>query len=371
MSKLDSLLMVLMVACSAFSVLLLYSITYTKIMPNVGESYYRTQIIATLLGIFACGVLVLIDYKWIAKLWFLYGPACIILVLLTFTSLGVTPDSSEGVVWFRWLKLGPLPAIQPSELLKLGFIMTMSLHISKVKERINNFAELGLIGLHTALPVVLVVLQNDYGTAMLFIVLTAAMLFAAGISWKFIAGGLATVPGLLLVAWYFVISDVHKKRITVTYFEPGSDPQGYEWQQLQGLTALRGGKLLGLGFFDGTDYTKVSQLHNDFIFAHIGQTTGFVGSVLTVVVLSAICIRIIANAQKSPDLLGKLICTGTFAMIFSHFILNIGMVLKFVPVIGIPLPFISGGGTAMVSMYVAAGLTMSVYAKRNSKESFD
>ena len=109
-------------------------------------------------------------------------------------------------------------------------------------------------------------------------------------------------------------------------------------------------------------------MHNDFIFAHIGQTTGFVGSLSVVAVLTYICLKLIANSRIAKDILGKYICIGTFALIFTHCFMNIGMVLVVMPVIGIPLPFLSGGGTAMLSMFTAIGLVMSTYAYSEKKQ---
>ncbi|MDR1674395.1 MAG: FtsW/RodA/SpoVE family cell cycle protein [Oscillospiraceae bacterium] len=360
----DKKLLFPLIACSIFSVLLLYSIYINKILPNVGSSYYKTQLVASVMGIAVCVVLTFVDYSSIARLWFIYGPASVVLALLTFTPLGVSPGSGESGEWRRWIDIG-ITTIQPSEVLKLGFLLSFSYHLSKIKDCINRPVHVLLLLIHALLPAAIAILQNDYGTGLIFIVMFITMVFAAGISWKYILAGVLASPGIIWLTWTFLMTDMHRQRILVL-FNPNSDPQGYEWQQMLGKNALSTGGLLGQGLLKGTDYVYVSELHNDFIFAHIGQTTGFVGCITVVILLGYVCIRIIAAGFTAKNELGRNICMGVFAILFTHFVLNIGMVLKVLPVIGIPLPFLSGGGTAMVCMYTAVGLVMSVCRASNA-----
>lgn len=359
--RLDKKLLIPVMACSFFSVFLLYSIYKNQILESVGASYYKTQLIAVLLGLGIALIISMIDYHIIAKLWFIYAPVCIILVLLTFTSLGLQREGADDKAW---LNLG-FTTIQPSEFLKLTFIMTFSYHLSKVQEIMNKPLQVLLLCLHGAIPIMLIVLQGDHGTALVFCVMFVAMIFAAGLSWKYIVAALVISPVAVYVLWTRILSSVQKKRIEIL-FHPGSDPQGMEWQQNLGKAALGSGQLLGKGFF-GKDYVAVPEMHNDFIFAYVGQTTGFLGCMILVAVLAFICIKLISDSRAVKDQLGKLICVGTFAIIFTHCFMNIGMVLVVMPVIGIPLPFLSGGGTAMLSMYAAIGLVMSTYAYKEKK----
>lgn len=169
-----------------------------------------------------------------------------------------------------------------------------------------------------------------------------------------------------MVLWKFVLKSVHKNRILVL-LHPGTDPLGLEYQQDLGLASLGSGQVFGKGLFGAQGYVTVPELHNDFIFAWIGQVFGFVGTVAVVAVLAYICLKIFADSRSAKDTLGKLICLGVFAMLFAHCFMNIGMVLKVMPVIGIPLPFFSAGGTAMLSMYLALGLVLSVHAHNEKK----
>ena len=141
---------------------------------------------------------------------------------------------------------------------------------------------------------------------------------------------------------------------------------GLEYQQDLSLAALGSGKLFGKGLYGGS-YVTVPEMHNDFMFSYVGQVFGFVGSVVVVLILAYICIKILLDSRSTMDSLGKLICLGTFAMLFTHCFMNIGMVLKVMPVIGIPLPFFSAGGTALVSMYVAIGFVLNCITHNNKK----
>lgn len=353
--KLDKQLFVAVSACSLFSVLLVYSIVKNGMISYLTTNEYKKQLVAVALGMIAAMVLSALDYRKFIKLWFLYGPACMILSLLLFTPLGFGREGSNNV---NWLDLGFI-SIQPSEFLKLAFILTFALHLSKVDDKINQPIQLLLLLLHAALPIGVIFIQNDYGTVAVFIFIVAIMLYSAGISFKYIAAVLVALPALAAAAWFFVLGPTHKNRILVL-FNPDLDTTAGD-QQAAGKIALGSGQLFGKGLFGG-EYYYVPDAHNDFILSYIGQTLGFVGCMITIGVLGYICLKILANAHIARDNLGKYICMGVFALMLIHCFINVGMVLGVMPVIGVPLPFISDGGTAMLSMYVAIGFVMSTYS---------
>ena len=351
---LDYGLLLAVIICSAVSSLLIYSIHANKVLESVGASYYRTQIISALMGLFAALVISLINYKKLARLWFLYVPVSVVLVLLTFTGLGYKRADDQA-----WLNLGFIQ-IQPSEVLKLAFILSFAYHLSRVEENMNKPVHMALLCLHGLVPIALVGGQGDYGTAIVFGFIFAAMIISAKISWKYLAAA-------LVFLWNFVLKSDHKNRIEVL-LHPGTDPEGLEYQQDLGLAALNKGGFLGIGLFgDKNEYISVPEIHNDFILSYAGMVFGFVGAVGLLAILAYICLKILADSRIAKDNLGKFICMGTFGLILAHCIMNIGMVLKVMPVIGIPLPFLSAGGTAMVSMYVAIGLVLSTYTHSNKK----
>ncbi len=356
--KFDKSLLIPVAICSVISVLLLYSLWYNE---TIDERYFKVQAFSSIIGILICFIMSGIDYQKLSKVWFLYAPPTLILVFLTFTSLGVGVSGTDDVAW---LNLGVV-TIQPSEILKTVFIITFAYHLSKVKEDMNDFLHMTLLCIHGALPIAIVAKQGDYGTAIIFAAIFSLMLFCAGLSIKYILALIVIIPVAVFLVWQFALGEAHKERILIL-LNPGSDPLGTEYQQNLGLKSLASGEILGKGLLE-TEKNTVPEIYNDFIFAYLGETLGFAGCIILMIILLAVCLKIIYNSCKAKDDLGKNICIGVFAMLFAHCFMNIGMVLKVMPVIGIPLPFLSAGGTAVIGMYTALGLVMSVYSHSEVK----
>ncbi|MBQ9982179.1 MAG: FtsW/RodA/SpoVE family cell cycle protein [Oscillospiraceae bacterium] len=348
--QLDKLLLLAVCLCTTLGIVLLYSLGQTDYLhPDT----FKTQLFSMLAGIAASLVIAAIDYKKISKLWFLYVPAALVLVILTFTSMGVGVSGTDDVAW---LKLGPV-TFQPAEILKIAFLLSFSYHLYKVRDSMNNLINTILLCIHGAIPVALVLKQGDYGTALVFLAMFLVMIYSAGISIGYILLAVIAIPPALFFAWKYVLGSVHKERILIL-FNPGSDPEGIEWQQDLGLNLLASGGITGNGLCNA-DYREVPEMHNDFIFSYVGYVFGFAGCVALIALMAYICIKIIADSRKTREELGKNICVGAFAMIFTHCVLNVGMVLKIMPVIGVPIPFVSAGGTALLSMYVMMGFVLS------------
>ncbi len=346
--------------CAVISTLLIYSISKNGVLDKVGSSYWQTQLFCTIIGIAGALFISLIDYSKLVKLWFLYAPIALILVGLTFTGLGYQREGADDKAW---LNLGFIQ-FQPSEVLKIAFILTFAYHLSRDEENMNKPLHMLMLCLHGLLPIGLVGLQGDYGTAIVFAFIFMFMIISADISWKYLAAAPFLIAGAVAAMWFFLLGNSHKNRILVL-FNPGSDPEGIEYQQDLGLAALQSGGVFGRGLFgDADDYVSVPEIHNDFIFTYAGQVFGFVGSIGLIIILAYICLKIFADSRIARDRMGRFICMGAFGLMLSHCIMNIGMVLKVAPVIGVPLPFLSAGGTAMVSMYAVIGLVLSVYNHR-------
>ncbi len=358
--KLDKLLFISVCGVSFFSVVLMYSIIQNGITTK-GPSMYKTQFISLCLGAFIALVMSALDYQKFTKLWFLYAPAGVGLVLVTFTSLGIQVEGADDKAW---IDLG-VTTLQPSEFLKIVFIMSFAYHLNKVGDKINNISHLALLVVHGLIPIGLVAMQGDDGTAIVFMVIFAAMIFSAGLSWKYILPCLVAAPIGVYVLWNYVLAYHQKMRFIVVVNEE-LDPLGYGYQQRLGKIALGSGKLFGKGLF-ADDYSFVPEVQTDFILTYVGQCFGFIGCIALIAALSFICLKIMADSRISKDNLGKYMCVGVSAMLFIHCVLNIGMVLVVTPVIGVPLPFVSQGGTAMLSMFLGIGLVMSVYSHSEKK----
>lgn len=340
--------------CSAISCVMLWSIADNELLDRCDYGTVRTQILASTIGLGIVVILSLLDYNKLVKLWWIYAPAALLLVGLTFTSLGYRRGGADDQAW---IAIGSF-YLQPSELLKLAFILTFSMHLSRVEETMNQINHMLLLCLHASVPVLLVAKQGDYGTAIVFVIIFLAEILSARIAVRYIIGAMIAIPVTCLLAWNFLLSDMHRQRILVI-MHPGTDPENLEYQQDLGISALANGQIFGTGLHSNDGYVCVPEMHNDFIYAFIGQAWGLIGSLLILLLLTYICLKVLTDSLYTKNHQGKLICIGTFGMLFSHCFMNIGMVLKVMPVIGIPLPFLSAGGTAVVCMYTAIGLVNS------------
>ena len=359
LKQIDKILPIICLALTAFDVFLVNTMYETGI---VDKGTLNTQIVASIIGIAAATVISFIDYRTLSKLWFIYAPVAVILQLLLFTPLGVQRDDD-----IAWLDLGFFN-LQPSEVLKFVYILTLATHISKLGDKLNSIPQFLLLCVHGLFPVGLIMLQGDAGSALVFLFIFICMLFMAGLSWKYFVVGIAAVPPVIYVAWNYIMQDHHRQRFLILFDKQMQEEErlGMYYQQYNGTIALGSGQLTGLGF-DPDKFTETPEIYNDYVFAYIGMTMGFIGCMAVVFALASLCLKLLSNASGASDDLGKLICVGVFAVIFFHSVINIGMVLSVVPVIGIPLPFISTGGTAMIMMHACVGLVLSV-SSHKSKE---
>ncbi len=359
----DKFLLFLCIALSAFGILLVSSATHS------GDALFsrdaKVMLLAVSAGIIIALIISVIDYNFIVKLWPLVGAVCLILMLLLFIpNVGVGPPSRPDVkTWIKIAQFGSSTLyFQPSELVKVGFIITFSVHIDTVRDNINLLKNILLLCIHGAVPVVLVIVTGDMGSALIFLIIFVVMLFSAGVKIKyFIFGGILVVAAIPLM-WNYVMTSIQKDRILALI-----NPEEYPdiiYQQEQGLKAIKNGGMFGMGAFNGT-YTQsatasVPENENDMIFSVIGEEFGLVGCILTLVIFAVIVIRIISIGKKSKDGTVTLICSGVASMIAGQVMVNIGMCLEMMPVIGITLPFLSAGGSSNLCIYIAIGLILSL-----------
>jgi len=351
----DRLTWAFCIVLSGLSLLLLSGLYNTG---YAGSRNLIVQSAAVVLGLLMVLVLSNIDYEVIANLWKLYLPLCYGLVLATFL-VGAARGDDQA-----WITIGGF-SLQPSELLKVAFIMAFGLHLSKVEGQVNEPRQLVLLCLHGGLPVLLIHFQGDDGSALMIGLIFLSMLFAAGLSWHYIVAAVGAAAVLSPLVWFFVMNEDHRNRFLIM-FDPMSDPQGYGLQQLKGLLAIGSGQLRGSGLFSG-DHVYVPEIRNDFIFSFVGNSMGFIGCLLVICLLSGLCARLLYNAFHARDPLGRYICVGAFAMVAFQSIFNIGMCLSLLPVIGITLPFLSSGGSSVIALYAAMGLVVSVKMHSSDK----
>lgn len=355
----DKLLFLLCLFTTSYGCMAVFSATYYM------ESYRRfiVQVFAMFAGLFAALVISAYDYEKIYKRWYLVAALGLMPVILTFF-IGIAPEGTDDRAW---LDLG-ITTFQPSELLKICFIVTFSLHLRKVKPNLNKLKYLIPVCLHGAFPVILIHFQGDDGTALVFAVMVLFMLWAAGLSWKYFIIAFSAAVAASPFVYFFVMNEDHRERIKML-FDIEADIQGIGYQQWRGRMALANGGLTGQGFLQGdiTQSGVLPESYNDFIFVCVGEEFGFLGCLAVIILLAAICLRCMRIARICTNDGGKLICVGIFAMLFAQAVINIGMCTSILPVIGVTLPFFSCGGTSLACLYLGIGLALNVYKHRNSR----
>ncbi len=328
---------------------------------SLGSSrYVVVQIAAFCIGALVFFFIIRADYDLLGQLGvYIYILSALLLLVVLFIGTGSEEVGTQG-----WIRLGPI-SIQPSEIAKIGFIISFAKHVDSVREDINRPGVLLLLILHAGLLIGLVLLQPDVGTAFVFTLIFLGILYIGGLSLKYFAaaGGLFVVSAPL--AWFFVLEEFQKNRI-LTFFNPEMDPLGAGYHVLQSKIAIGAGGVLGRGIGQGiqTQHGYLPEKQTDFIFAVIGEEMGMWGAVLVLAVLLIIIARCFINASQARDGYGELLSAGVGFMMIAHVFESIGMCLGLLPVTGIPLPFVSYGGSNMVASLLALALVQSVHMRR-------
>lgn len=321
------------------------------------------QAISMVIGIIAAMFISAFDYETFIKRWYIAAIIGVIPVILTFF-IGFAPEGTDDKAW---LDLG-FTTFQPAELLKVCFTVTFAAHLSYVKKNINKLKYLVPIVLHGAFPVLLIHFQGDDGTALVFAVMVLFMMWSVGVSWKYFLLAFVAAAAASPIIYFFVMNDDQRARIA-NMFDIEADIKGIGYQQWRGRMALANGGFSGQGLLKGdlTQTGAVPEGQNDFIFVSIGEELGFLGCLAVLILILAICIRCIRIAKMCSKDSGKLICIGIFSMIAAQTVINVGMCVSLLPVIGVTLPFFSAGGTSLLCLYLGVGLVLNVYKHRNSR----
>ncbi len=328
-----------------------------------GMAVVRSQALRIGVGLLAMLFFAQLDpmlYRRWSPWLYLAGILSLVLVLL----VGAGAQGAQ-----RWLALPGLPRFQPSEAMKLGVPLMVSWFLAQLSLPPRLLPILMALGL-TALPGALIIAQPDLGTAVLVIASGLSVLFLAGLSWKLItlmvAAGGASIP----VLWLFVMRDYQKERV-LTLLNPGSDPLGAGWNITQSKTAIGSGGLHGKGWGEGTQshLDFLPEGHTDFILAVLAEEFGFVGVTLLLVLYALVVIRCLFIASMAQTSFSRLLSGGLAIIFFMYVVVNVAMVSGLMPVVGVPLPLVSFGGTSIVTLLAGFGILMAVHTHRRMLES--
>ena len=310
-----------------------------------------------LLGMFA---LMKLDYHRLGEPAVVYTVLCVVLVMLVGTFF---LDKSHAT--HRWIKLGPLN-LQPSEMAKLAIILYLAWFLDLRRRRGTSLEFRKQDFLQTILPAVapilvcvaLIVAQPDLGTSVDVVLIMAAILFVAGLSWKWLAvGAAAGLPALLLL----IMNASYRQARLMAFLHPDSDPQGAGFQLLQSLIAVGSGGFTGVGLMESKQKLfYLPEAHTDFIFAVICEELGFLGASIVIALFAMYAWRGLRAAFNAPDGFGRMVALGVTAMVLFQALINFAVVLGMMPTKGIPLPFVSYGGSSLLVMLLATGVLLNI-----------
>ncbi len=371
-------LLLLIVAIAVFGIISIFAATavpvehaaksFLELLQTQPTYYARLQIFWLLAGLVALGVMVVIDYDVFGK-WSnaLYWANILLLTVVLFMERG----RGNMAGWFRWGS-DAARTMQPAEFGKLAIIVSMAKLFSSRSKPITRVAELLPVLAYIGLPLILIGAQPDFGTAMVYVVIFAVMLFASGTSPKLLIGMLCLTVLMLVPLWFYMStadSSFRMNRILV-FLDQTADLQGDGMQMYNAKLAVGSGGLWGKGMFSAGSIASLNYIpddYTDFIFAIVCETFGFVGAAALVAAYLALLIRLVMMSNQAADAFGTYIVIGVMAMMLFHIVENIGMVIGLLPVTGIPLPFVSYGGSNFLTNMMGMGLAMNVAMRSKDK----
>ena len=355
LSRVDLVFVILSLVLACLGLIAIHSATLTFDSPR----FVIVQSCAICLGLAISVLLSLIDYRSFSSKYRYIIAANAMLLLLTYIFGSSVTESTNA----NWIDLGFIK-IQPSEFAKLLFIYSFAVHLSYVREKMHKFSTVISLGIHAALIFGLVLLQKDLGSLTIFFIIFICMCFAAGISiWYYIGGGV-----IVALASPFIwarLNEYQKNRILLC-FDSSIDPagEGIRYQQLRSQIAIGNGRVFGTGYTEGTVTQGLTNhlpaKHTDMIFSTFCEEFGLIGAIILLSITTIFVIRIIRTALNCGNPIGSYICVGIASMFMIQIIENVGMCLGIMPVIGITYPFLSYGGSSVLSCFIAVGIVLSV-----------
>lgn len=328
---------------------------------NADYDEFKKQIMWVLISIPVMIIITLIDYDIFVKISpILYGISIVLLIGVLFTE----PINGAS----SWFSIGQF-TMQPAEFAKISFVLFITFVITKMqlkgREETSRPLKLGLILLVALVPILLIIKQPDYGTALAFVMSLIFMLFVSGIKKRYIITAITVVVILVPVAYLFILPEHAKTRIDV-FLNPDMDPRGAGYNIIQSKLAIGAGELLGMGLLKGNQ-TQLGFLYpktTDFIYSVIGEEMGFIVAAGVIILYVVLITKAVYVAKTAKDDAGSYIAAGIAGIFFFHMLENIGMTMGLLPITGIPLPFVSYGGSSMITNLIMIAILLNISARR-------
>lgn len=324
-----------------------------NIYSAIGASYARLQFFWLLIGLAAVYFMLTIDYVQILnKAPLIYWAAVILLAINDFTGKAVNGANA-------WIQLGNR-AIQPGEFAKIGMILMVAKIINDADGNINDFKTFGKIIIYAAIPMVLILIQPDMGLTMVSFFIMLGIVIIANLDWRIIVGGLSTLVALITAIWFSPFMKEYMKLRFLAVINPEKYALTEGMQLLQSLTAIGSGGIFGLGFMNGKQFKFVPENHTDFIFSVIGEEWGLVGAIALLCMYGFVIYKLILIAKDSKDIAGTVVVIGVASSLIFSIIQNIGMTIGIMAISGITLPFVSYGGSSMLTNFISLGIALNI-----------
>ncbi len=378
--RLDWTLTLAVLALSLYGLVMVYSATRAPDVEGLGppSAFAQKQALWLLVGIVAFALTLVFDYEKIAR-WHapVYGGS--LLLLLVVLAIGRAPTGAVS-----WIALGGF-RLQPSELAKIGVIVSLAAYLSRRMDAIQTPRVMLTSLLIPAVPVLLVLMQPDFGTALVIIAIWFGALYLAGAKTRQLGAVFATGLALFMLMWNVdrlplthapkplariakkaALKDYQKRRLTI-FLNPQADPLGAGYHIIQSRVGIGSGKVFGRGLFRGTQSRLrfIPERHTDFIFSVVGEELGLVGALVMLSLYFFVFWRGLRIALRARDSLGSLLAAGAISMLIFHTVVNIGMSVNIMPITGLPLPFVSYGGSNLLASFIAFGLLQNVHMRRD------
>ncbi|MBI4710188.1 MAG: rod shape-determining protein RodA [Nitrospirae bacterium] len=347
---------------SFIGVMTIYSAT-RSLTGEGQQSFYLKQVFWLFIGLLCFVPLISFDYRWFIR------SAYVLFVISVILLIAVIIAGRIGMGAQRWMSIGPF-SFQPSEIFKICFVLAISKYLADSEHKdILGLKELfQMMFAFVALPLILILKQPDLGTGLMLLFIFCSVILTVGARKKLIVVtiiiAIVSLPFLGNIVWSG-LKDYQKQRL-VAFIDPKADPQGTSYHINQSKITIGSGKIFGKGYLKGTQgpLRFLPERHTDFIFSAFAEEWGFAGSVFLFLLYLFIILRGFDTAKKARDPEGRYLALGITYMISFYFIINVGMTLGVVPVVGVPLPFMSYGGTALLSNFIAIGILINVRMRR-------
>jgi rod shape determining protein RodA len=362
-SRCDFILVGSAVLLSLIGAVMVYSATRVEQLAVGGDPrfYLKRQLVWLVIGLVVMVVVALIDYHWLEQwAYVLYG-LVVLSLLAVLTSFGHTSLGAQ-----RWFALGPLD-LQPSEFAALALILVVAVYCSRQETMFPR--SLVVVLVLAAVPILLVYKQPDLGTALIMSVVLTVMIVTSGVRLRYLVV-LAGVGIVALVgAIHFRLIHAYQLDRLHSFLHQSSATSGANWNLAQSVMAIASGGAFGTGIFHGaaTNGGFVPAQQTDFIFTAVGEQLGFAGGLLVIALFGVIVFRLLRAAQIARDPLGRMLCSGALALLAFSVFQNVGMTIGLIPIAGIPLPFVSYGGSAMIVFFATVGLVVNVEMRRSTR----